>query len=148
MGSLTSCLQAAGDLLPAEARAAILRRAEELRKTGTPNEQAAMQAVREAMDTTRGSLQEIDTAMRDGVTLYEAPKVEADPAKIEQQALPDQMTRLAQDFPDLMVRMDSDAAARPLNEFLAAAKAEADELAADGPLMQVAAECAILNGVS
>jgi hypothetical protein len=147
MGSLTSCLQAAGDLLPAETRTAILRRADELRKAGTPPKDAAAQAVSEAMETTRAGLQEVDAAMRDGVTLYEAPKVEAEPAKIEQQALPDQMTRLAQDFPGLMVRMDGDEAARPLADFLAAAKAEADEIAADGPLMQVAAECAIVNGV-
>lgn len=57
--------------------------------------------------------------------------------------------RLAQiqaQFPDLMVRMDGDDQARPLAEFLAAVKAEADEMTADAPLMQVAAECALLNG--
>jgi hypothetical protein len=45
-----------------------------------------------------------------------------------------------------MVRMDGDEKALPMSEFLARAKAEADELAADAPLMQVAAECALLNG--
>ena len=34
----------------------------------------------------------------------------------------------------------------PLADFLAAVKAEADEMEADAPLMQVAAQCAILNG--
>jgi len=35
----------------------------------------------------------------------------------------------------------------PVAEFLAAVKAEADDLQADAPLMQLAAECAILNSV-
>lgn len=52
------------------------------------------------------------------------------------------------EYPDLMVRMDGDEAPRPLSEFLAAAQREADEMLADAPLMQVAAECAILNGAS
>jgi hypothetical protein len=58
-------------------------------------------------------------------------------------------SRLAQveaEFPGLMVRMDGDEAARPLAEFLAAARAEADEIAADAPLVQALAECALLNG--
>ena len=56
------------------------------------------------------------------------------------------LERVRADFPDLMVRMDGDEAPRPLAEFLAAAQREADEMLADAPLMQVAAECAILNG--
>lgn len=59
------------------------------------------------------------------------------------------LSRIAQierDYPGLTVRMDGDEAARPLSEFLAAIKAEADEMEADAPLMQVAAECALLNG--
>jgi hypothetical protein len=59
--------------------------------------------------------------------------------------------RLAQiraQFPDLMVQLDGMAAPMRLDDFLAAVKAEADELAADAPLMQVAAECALLNGTA
>ena len=55
--------------------------------------------------------------------------------------------QIERDYPGLTVRMDGDAAARPLSEFLAAIKAEADEMEADAPLMQVAAECALLNGI-
>jgi hypothetical protein len=53
----------------------------------------------------------------------------------------------AERFPDLQVQVDGMDAPMPLAEFMAAAKAEADELAADAPLMQVAAECALLNGL-
>ena len=48
--------------------------------------------------------------------------------------------------PDLMVQIDGMDAPMRLDDFLAAVKAEADELAADAPLMEVAAQCALLNG--
>lgn len=53
---------------------------------------------------------------------------------------------VAAQFPDLQVQLDGMDAPMKLADFLAMAKAEADELLADAPLMQVAAECAILNG--
>ena len=56
------------------------------------------------------------------------------------------LTSIAAEFPDLQVRMDGMDSPMPLSEFLARAKAEADEIEADAPLMQVAAECALLNG--
>lgn len=58
----------------------------------------------------------------------------------------DRVTLAQQQFPDLQVMVDGMDRPMPVAEFLAAAKAEADDLAADGPLMQVAAECALLNG--
>lgn len=67
-------------------------------------------------------------------------------AAAETTAATSRIAQIEAQFPDLMVRMDGDEKARPLSEFLAAAKAEADEMAADAPLMQVAAECALLNG--
>lgn len=66
----------------------------------------------------------------------------------ESAAMGARLQQVAADFPDLLVRMDGDEAPRPLAEFLAAAQREADEMLADAPLMQVAAECAILNGAS
>ena len=48
--------------------------------------------------------------------------------------------------PGLMVQIDGMDAPMRMDDFLAAVKAEADELAADAPLMEVAAQCALLNG--
>ena len=48
--------------------------------------------------------------------------------------------------PELQVMLDGMDKPMPLADFLAAVKAEADEMEADAPLMQVAAQCAILNG--
>ncbi len=48
--------------------------------------------------------------------------------------------------PDLMVQLDGMDAPMRVDELLAAVKAEADELLADGELMQVAAECALSVG--
>jgi hypothetical protein len=56
-------------------------------------------------------------------------------------------TRLADlqtQYPDLMVQMDGMDSPMRLADFLASVKAEADEMEADAPLMQVAAECALL----
>lgn len=67
-------------------------------------------------------------------------------AEIESASLPSRIDTVRAQFPDLMVRMDGDEKALPLDEFLARVKAEADEMEADAPLMQVAAECALLLG--
>lgn len=48
--------------------------------------------------------------------------------------------------PDMLVQLDGMDAPRPLSEVMAAVKAEADDLIADGDLMQQAAVCALLNG--
>lgn len=50
-----------------------------------------------------------------------------------------------QQFPALEVMVDGMDKPMPLAEFMAAAKADADDLQADAPLMQIAAECALLN---
>jgi hypothetical protein len=64
----------------------------------------------------------------------------------EQGAAAGRLAQVRAQFPDLMVQLDGMDAPMRLDDFLAAVKAEADELGADAPLMQVAAECALLNG--
>jgi hypothetical protein len=49
-------------------------------------------------------------------------------------------------FPDLLVQLDGMDKPMKLADFLAMAKAEADEMLADAPLYEVAAQCAITNG--
>jgi hypothetical protein len=48
--------------------------------------------------------------------------------------------------PDLMVQLDGMDKPARVDELLAAVKAEADDLLADGELMQQAAECALRVG--
>ena len=57
------------------------------------------------------------------------------------------LAAITADHPDLLVQMDGMAQPMRMADFLASVKAEADEMAADAPLMQVAAECALLNGM-
>lgn len=143
--SLTRCLQEAGDFLPAEARDAIHKRAGELRAEGlTPNE-AARQAVQDQLMPVQAKLKEVETAFKEGATLYETePKTPA--AKAEAEAAVSRVDQLLLDSPDMMVQLDGMDAPMRAADFMAAVKAEADEMAADAPLMQVAAECALLNG--
>ena len=67
-------------------------------------------------------------------------------ASAEQVAADARLAQVRAQFPDLQVQLDGMDAPMALDDFLTAVKAEADEIAADGPLMQVAAECALLNG--
>lgn len=64
----------------------------------------------------------------------------------ERAVMDSRMAMVADRFPDLQVQVDGMDASMPMADFMAAAKAEADELAANAPLVQVAAECALLNG--
>ena len=146
MPSLTSCLQLAGDVLPPEARRAVLARAQELREGGMPAAEAARQAVADTLAGAKSSLSEIETAMRDGVTLYEAPPPETPAAAAEQQAAMSRVDQVLNDQPDLMVQLDGMDAPMRAADFMAMVKAEADEMAADAPLMQIAAECALATG--
>lgn len=63
----------------------------------------------------------------------------------EQAAAPTRIDAIRAQFPDLMVQMDGMDKPMRLDDFIAAVKTEADEMAADAPLMQVAAECALLH---
>lgn len=60
---------------------------------------------------------------------------------------PARVAEVAAQFPDLMVRTDDMDAPMRLADFLEAAKAEADEFAADADLMKIAAECALTTGM-
>jgi hypothetical protein len=57
------------------------------------------------------------------------------------------LSDISRQFPDLAVQLDGMERPMPLAEFMATVRAEADELAADAPLVQVAAECALVNGL-
>jgi hypothetical protein len=146
MPSLTTCLRQAGNLISPELRAAILRRAEELRGQGLPEPDVAKRAAAEVQAERQGALQEVETAMRDGATLYDTTP-ETPAAEAEATAALSRIEQVQRDMPELMVRMDDMDAPLPVAEFLAQVQREADEMAADAPLMQVAAECALMNGL-
>lgn len=144
MGSLSKCLQEAGGLVSQEARAAIMRRADELRKAGTDHAEASRKAVAEYAKEHTGKLDQVETAFKDGTTLYETvPETPA--AKAEAEAAVSRVDQIVRDMPDLQVQMDGMDGPMKAADFLAMVKAEADELAADAPLMQMAAECALLH---
>lgn len=145
MPSLTSCLQQAGAFISPEAKAAIGKLANRFRSEGLDTQEASKKAVSDYMKERGGSLKEIETAIDEGVTLYEiVPETPA--AKAEAEAAVSRVDQVLMDMPDLMVKTDDMDAPMKAADFMAMVKAEADELAADGPLMQIAAECALLNG--
>lgn len=79
----------------------------------------------------------------------EAPAVSKPAANQVEQAARRTEARVIQiqaERPDLMVRMDGMDAPVRLSEFLATVKAEADEMAADAPLFELVAQCALVNG--
>lgn len=63
----------------------------------------------------------------------------------ERAVMDSRLSMAAERFPALEVMTDGMEKPMPMAEFLAAVKVEADELAADAPLMQLAAECALLH---
>lgn len=67
-------------------------------------------------------------------------------AKAEDTAAVARLAEVQAQHPDLMVQIDGMDKPMRLDEFLSAVKAEADEMKADAPLMEIAASCAILNG--
>lgn len=67
-------------------------------------------------------------------------------AKAEASAAQARVDQIQAERPDLMVMLDGMEKPMRLDEFMAAVKAEADEMKADAPLLEVAAQCAILNG--
>lgn len=66
--------------------------------------------------------------------------------QVEAAAAPSRMAQLQAERPDMLVMLDGMDQPMRLDEFLAAVRAEADEMQADAPLMQTLAECAIING--
>jgi hypothetical protein len=70
-----------------------------------------------------------------------------DGQKVEAESADARIEALRAEFPDMEVMLDGMDGPMKLDDFLASVKAEADEMVADAPLMKVAAECAILNGL-
>lgn len=66
-------------------------------------------------------------------------------ATAETQAVASRLAEVSAKFPELQVMLDGMDSPQKLADFLASVKAEADEMNADAPLLQVAAECALLN---
>jgi hypothetical protein len=147
MSSLTKCLAEAKDLLPADVRKAVTDQAAKLRKEGMSAAEASQRAVQDVLTERGGKLTEVETALKDGVTLYEdAPPPATPAAKAEAEAAVSRVDQVLRDMPDLRVQMDGMDSPMAAADFMAMVKAEADEMAADAPLMQIAAECALLNG--
>jgi len=163
MASLTTCIKKAGAYLPAEDRAAILAAAQEARTGGMRAGEAGraavlaqLEAVRRALGDAEQRLQDAEAGRKPAVEPNDTtapPNLAAELDMILQRNSEDQpataprdrMEAVALQFPDLMVQMDGMEKPMPVAEFMAAIKAEADDLAADAPLMQIAAECALLN---
>lgn len=82
-----------------------------------------------------------DTAATDATGAVETPGASA-----EQGAAAGRLAQIRQQFPDLQVHLDGMDAPMRLDAFLAAVKAEADEVAGDADLLAVAVECALVNG--
>lgn len=133
--SLVKCLQKAGDFLSPDDKAELLAAASRYRKDGMSASEAAMRAVDE-------QIAKVDK-------LIESPPAEVKPegpaAEAEVASAEPRMDAIRAQFPDLMVQLDGMDKPMRLDDFLAAVKAEADEMTADAPLMQVAAECALLH---
>ena len=147
MGNLTLCLREAGELIAQETKDAIIKRAAELRAAGSKPDDAARQAVEELAGQRQSKLAEVEQAATEGRTLYEdAPQPETPAAKAEAEAMPTRLQLLEQQRPDLMVQMDGMNAPMRLADFMAAVKAEADEMALDAPLFEAAAQCALTFG--
>jgi hypothetical protein len=114
---------------------AVMRR---LVQEATRAPEATPPANPEAATPTRGP--------RPAATEPSLPKPGAEPDAAQAAGVAARLAQIEAEFPDLMVQMDGDAAPRPLSQFLADAQREADEMAADAPLVQALAECSLLNG--
>lgn len=68
------------------------------------------------------------------------------PEAAEAQAVAARLDEIRQQFPDLRVQLDGMDAPMRLSDFLEAAQREADEMRADAPDFEVAANCFLLNG--
>jgi hypothetical protein len=146
MASLATCIQKAGDLFPAEDRKAIMLSAQELRRQGMGSREAELAAVARQADALGLTVAEAEGRLAAGKVTEAIPKEEA-PAEQPRPAAAAELDAVAQQFPDLAVQMDGMDKPLPLAEFMKAVQAEADELAADAPLVQLAAQCALTNGV-
>lgn len=135
--SLVKCLQKAGDFLSPDDRAELLAAASRYRKDGMSAAEAAMRAVDEQIAKVDKL---IESPPKPDEVKPEGPAAQAEVASAEPR-----LDAIRAQFPDLMVQLDGMDKPMRLDDFIAAVKAEADEMTADAPLMQVAAECALLH---
>lgn len=147
MPSLTSCLQQAGSFIGAEAKAAIGKLAADARAQGMETQEASKMAVSRYLQESGGRLDEVEQAIKSGTVLYEPEKPIHQGAMAEQEAAGSRVDQVIREMPGLMVKLDPDSPPTSAMDFMAAVKAEADEMTADAPLMQMAAECFLLNGL-
>lgn len=133
MGSPTKCFAAARAFLPRELMAEIETRSAALRGEGMSAAEAARAAVDEAGKGVGERMAALEAA---GPQAADQPQ-DAPPG--------DALSQVMEQHPGLMVQLDGMDAPMRIDDFLAVVKAEADEMNADAPLLQVAAECALLN---
>lgn len=134
--SLVKCLQKAGDFLSPDDKAELLAAASRYRKDGMTAAEAAMRAVDE-------QIAKVDKLIESPPETLQTPETPG--AQAEVVSAEPRLDAIRAQFPDLMVQLDGMDKPMRLDDFLASVKAEADEMAADAPLMQVAAECALLH---
>lgn len=148
MASLTSCLAKAGDLLPADLKAAIVARASELRAAGMTGAGASRQAVADVLAATQMKRAEVDAADKDGRTLYaeKADEGQTDRPDDEVARSGDRLDQMAQDYPQMRVILPGKTEPQLLSEALEGARAEAADEAGFADLVKVAAECALNFG--
>lgn len=149
MPSLATCLAKAGAAFSQEDRAALMLAAQEFRRKGMDSASAERAALEQLDATLAGSLADAEALFAGGKVEMTAAEIDAEtPQKPGLDPAADPLVQqVAQQFPDLQVMLDGMDKPMPLVEFLNGVKAEADDLAADAPLMQVAAECLLVNGV-
>lgn len=122
-----------------------------LREAPQPRSQRAAQATQatnpQAPAPARSAGEPATAAANTGRTAAGVEAAGLTPAdKAEGAQVQTRLADLQTQYPDLMVQMDGMDSPMRLADFLASVKAEADEMTADAPLMEVAAQCAILNG--
>lgn len=158
MASLTTCLKRAGELLPAEDRAAILAAAQEGRAGGLKPGDAGRAAVQAQLDAVRQALEAAEQRMQDAQAGRVQPAqpvapdaepvatADAPPAQADAQPPQDRIQAVAAQYPGLQVMLDGMDAPMPMADFLAAVQREADAEVAGAPDLMDAATCALLNG--
>ena len=114
--------------------------AKRLRETPAANDSIA------ARNNMAADMLESRAGTREQFARFAEATGKSDPAEVTAAAAPARLDAIRAEYPDMMVAMDGAAPMR-MDDFLAAAKAEADEMKADAPLMQLAAECALTFGL-
>lgn len=144
--NLSDCLRKAGALVPDELQADIIERAAKFREAGETNAAASRKAVAESLAERRAMLGEVETAAKEGRTLYS-------PAEPRNTTQPNgepmsPVQQLAADRPDLEVRLPGDEKTMRLEDALKRIEAERLADTQFGDLVRVAAACALTGPVA